>query len=60
MNTTYNRNKSGANKTNESEKAFEKTKEYVWRKNKDYVGGASVDPPIDCTAAHRGPCHEEM
>ena len=24
-----------------SEKAFVKTKEYVWRQNKDYVGGAT-------------------
>ena len=26
---------------NESEKAFVKTKEYVWSQNKDYVGGAT-------------------
>ena len=31
----------GTNKNNESEKAFAKTKEYVWRQNKDYVGGAA-------------------
>ena len=35
------RNESGTNKNNESEKAFEKTKEYVWRQNGDYVGGAT-------------------
>ena len=34
-------NESSANKNNESEKAFVKTKEYVWRQNKDYVGGAT-------------------
>ena len=33
------RNESGANKNNESGKAFVKTKEYVWCQNKDYVGG---------------------
>ena len=31
---------SGANKNNESEKAFVETKEYVWRQNKDYVGSS--------------------
>ena len=35
------RNESGANKKNESEKAFLKTKEYIWCQNKDYVGGAT-------------------
>ena len=32
---------------NESEKAFVKTKEYVWSKNKDYVGGATCWSSID-------------
>ena len=35
------RNQSGANKNNESEKAFAKAKEYDWWQNKDYVGGAT-------------------
>ena len=30
-------NEWGANKNNESGKAYVKTKEYVWRQNKDYV-----------------------
>ena len=34
-------NESAANKNNESEKTFVKTKEYVWHQNKDYVGGAT-------------------
>ena len=29
------------NKIQSSEKAFVETKEYVWRQNKDYVGGAT-------------------
>ena len=38
---------SGQNKkrwqwNNESEKAFVKTKEYIWHQNKDYVGGAPL------------------
>ena len=31
------RNESGANKNNESEKAFVKTKEYVWRQNNFFM-----------------------
>ena len=34
-------NESGANKNNEIEKAFVKTKEQIWLQNKDYVGGAT-------------------
>ena len=34
------RNESDANKKIEREKAFAKTKEYVWRQNKVYVGEA--------------------
>ena len=30
----------------QSEKAFVRTKEYVWCRNKDYVGGATFDPQI--------------
>ena len=30
----------------ETEKAFVRTKEYVCRQNKDYVGGATCYPPI--------------
>ena len=33
------RNESGANNSNECEKAFVKTKKYVWHQNKDYGGG---------------------
>ena len=40
-------NENGASKNNESEMAFVKTKEYVWRKNKNYEGEQLVDPPID-------------
>ena len=32
---------SGANNSKESEEAFCETKEYLWRENKDYVGGAT-------------------
>ena len=34
-------NEKGRQQNNESEKAFVKTKEYVWHQNKDYVGGAT-------------------
>ena len=34
-------NEKGRQQNNESEKAFVKTKEYVWPKNKDYVGGST-------------------
>ena len=30
-----------------SDKAFVRTKYYVWRQNKDYVEGATCDPPIN-------------
>ena len=31
----------GCQQNNESEKAFVRTKEYVWQKNEDYMGGAT-------------------
>ena len=34
-------NENDANQDNEIEKAFVKTKEYVWPQNKEYVGGAT-------------------
>ena len=34
-------NKKGGLLNDESKKAFVKTKEYVWRHNKDYVGGVT-------------------
>ena len=34
-------NENGANKNDESEKAFAITTEYVWTQNKDYLGGAT-------------------
>ena len=35
------RNESGSNKNNESEKAFVKTKEYIWRQNRDDDGAGT-------------------
>ena len=35
------RNESGTKKNNESKKSFVKTKEYVLRQNKYYLGGAT-------------------
>ena len=39
--STPGQNEKGRQQNNEGEKVFEKTKEFVWRQNKDYVGEAT-------------------